>query len=76
VGRRERMKRGSGMDVREERSKGIEIRISDVFDIIKPTTPFKFAKHEGRRKRNWSDSSDNSLAKPMIHGGRARTRDE
>ena len=35
------MKRGSGMEDREERSKGIEILIVDDFDIIKPTAPFK-----------------------------------
>ena len=52
VGRRERMKRGRGMEDREERSKGIEIRIADAFAIIKPTAPFKLAKHEARRKRN------------------------
>ena len=63
VGRHERMKSGRGMKDREERSKGIEIRIEDVFAIIKPTAPFKLAKHEARRKRNWSDSSGNSLAK-------------
>ena len=51
------------MEDREERSKGIEIRISDAFAIIKPTVPFKLAKHEDRRRRNWSDSSVNSLAK-------------
>ena len=34
------------MEDREERSKGIEIRIADAFAIIKPTAPFKFAKHE------------------------------
>jgi hypothetical protein len=51
------------MQGREERSKGIEIRIADAFAIIKPTAPFKLAKHEARRKRNWSDSSGNSLAK-------------
>jgi hypothetical protein len=55
------MKRVIGMEGREERSKGIEIRIADDFTIIKPTAPFKLAKHEARRKRNWSDSSDNSL---------------
>jgi hypothetical protein len=63
VGRHERMKHGSGTKDREERSKGIEIRIADVFTIIKPTAPLKFAKHEARRKRNWSDSSVNALAK-------------
>jgi hypothetical protein len=46
VGRRERMKCGIGMKDREERSKGIEIHISDAFDIIKPTAPFKLTKHE------------------------------
>ncbi len=40
-----------------------EENVRDAFDIIKPTTPFKLAKHEARRKWNWSDSSDNSLVK-------------
>ena len=57
------MKRGNGMKDRDERSRGIEIRITDAFVIIKPTEPFKLAKHEARRKRNWSDSSDNSFDK-------------
>ena len=52
MGRRERMKRGSGMEGREERSKGIEIHIVDTFAIIKPTEPFKLVKHEDRRNRN------------------------
>ena len=51
------------MEDREEMSKGIEIRIADAFAIIKPTAPFKLAKHEARRKRNWSDSSGNSCSK-------------
>ena len=63
VGRRERMKRGNGMKDRDERSRGIEIRTADAFDMIKPTTPFKLAKHDALRKRNWSDSSGNSLTK-------------
>jgi hypothetical protein len=46
VGRRERMNRGRGTQGREERSKGIEIRIADAFAIIKPTAPFKLAVHE------------------------------
>ena len=57
MGRRERMNDGIGMKVREERSKGIEILKTDDFVIIKPTSPFKLAKHDARRKRNWSDSS-------------------
>ena len=44
------------MKDRAERSRVIEIRIADAFAIIKPTAPFKLAKHEGLRKRNWSDS--------------------
>ena len=36
VGRHERMKRGSGMKDRDERSRGIEIHIVDVVVIIKP----------------------------------------
>jgi hypothetical protein len=44
------MKRGIGMKGREERSRGIEIHITDPFVIIKPTAPFKLAKHESRRK--------------------------
>jgi hypothetical protein len=50
--RRERMKRGRGMNVRDERSRGIEILLVDSFTMIKPTAPFKLAKHTGRRKRN------------------------
>ena len=44
VGRHERMNRGSGIEGREERSKGIEIRIADAFAIIKPNAPFKLRK--------------------------------
>ena len=36
----------------DERSRGIEIRTVDVFDMIKPRTPFKLAKHTDLRKRN------------------------
>ena len=51
------------MEDREERSKGIEIRISDSFSIIKPTAPFKFAKHESflfilRGKARVKDNTD------------------
>ena len=63
VGRHERIKHGRGTQDRDERSNGIEIRIADAFAIIKPTAPLRLAKHEARRKRNWSDSSGNSLAK-------------
>ncbi len=53
------------MKDRDERSRGIVTRIADVLDIIKPTTNFRLGKHEveSLRKRNWSDSSGNSLDK-------------
>ena len=44
------MKRGSGMEGREERSKGIEIRIADAFAIIKPTAPFKLIFFLGKKE--------------------------
>ena len=72
----ERMKRGRGMEDRDERSRGIEIHIPDVFAIIKPTTSFKLASHKARRKRNWSDSSGNSFARVMSHGECVETRNE
>ncbi len=46
VGRHQRIKRGRGTQDRDERSNGIEIRIADVFVIIKPTAPLRLAKHE------------------------------
>ncbi len=63
VGRHERMKRGSGMKGRDERSRGIEIRIADAFAIIIPTGPFKLEKQEARRKS-------------MSHGECVETRSE
>ena len=54
------------MKDRDERSRGIVTHISDVFAIIKPTAPFRSAKHETLRKRNWSDSSWNSLVKTDV----------
>ena len=47
VGRLERINRGRGMKDRDERSRGIEIRMTDVFVIIKPTSPFRLVKHTG-----------------------------
>ncbi len=51
------------MKDRDERSRGIVTVITDDFDIIKPTAPFRLGKREALRKRNRSDSSGNSLAK-------------
>ena len=39
VERRERMKRGSGMKDRDERSRGMEIHISEALTKIKPIEP-------------------------------------
>ena len=44
MGYRERMKRDSGIKDRDERSRGIEILVSDVFVKIKPTEPFRLGK--------------------------------
>jgi len=52
VGYREQMKRDSGIKDRDDRSRGIEILIPDVFDKIKPTDPLKLGKQTGRRNRN------------------------
>ena len=60
------MKRGNSMKDRDERSRGIATRIADAFVIIKPTTPFRLAKHEALRKRNCSDSSGNSPVKTDV----------
>ena len=44
MGRRERMKRGSGIQGRGERSRGIGIRVEDGFHRNQTKTPFKLAK--------------------------------
>ena len=44
---------------RDERSRGVEILISDTFVKIKPSEPFRLPKQSGRRNRDWSDSFGN-----------------
>ena len=47
MGRLDRMKRGSGIKGRDDRSSGIEIRMADAFAKINPTEPlFIFSFHE------------------------------
>ena len=70
MGRRERMKRRNGMKDREERSKGIEIRISDDFAIIKPTVPFKLE----ARRIVYYESINRELNKILIFDSRCDTR--
>ena len=43
-GRLERMKHGSGIKGRDDRSSGIEIPMSDVFVKINPTYPLRLVK--------------------------------
>ncbi len=44
MGHLERMKRGSGIKDRDDRSSGIEILMTDVFDKINPTDLLRLAK--------------------------------
>jgi hypothetical protein len=46
VGCRERMKQVSGIKDRDERSRGVEILMTDVFTKIKPTEPFRLGKQQ------------------------------
>ena len=63
VTRLDRMKRGSGIKDRDDRSSGIEIRIADALAKINPTDPLILAKEAPRRNLNRSDSSGISLAR-------------
>ncbi len=61
--RLDRMKRGSGIKGRDDRSSGIEIRMTEALAKINPTDPVILTKKAARRNRNCSDSSGNSLAR-------------
>ena len=50
--RREGMKRGRGMKVRVDKSRGMETSIAEALAEIKPTGPLRLAKQAVRRKRN------------------------
>ncbi len=47
-----RMKHGSGIKDRDDKSRGIEILMVDDFAKINPTDPLRLAKQAERRKRN------------------------
>ncbi len=64
--RLDRMKRGSGIKDRDDRSSGIEIRIADAFAKINPTDPLILAKQATRRNLNCSDSSGISLDRAEV----------
>ena len=57
------MKHGSGIKDRDDRSIGIEIRITEALAKINPTDPLILAKQASRRNLNCSDSSGNSLTR-------------
>ncbi len=61
--RLDRMKHGSGIKDRDDRSSGIEIRIAEALAKINPTDPLILANQSDRRNLNCSDSSGNSLAR-------------
>ena len=42
MGRLERMKHGNGIKVRDDRSRGIEILMTDDFTKVNPTEPLRF----------------------------------
>ena len=59
VTRLDRMKRGSGIKVRDDKSSGIEIRISETLVKINPTDPLILTKQAARTSRvycNWHES--------------------
>ncbi len=62
-GRLGRMKRDSSIKDRYDKSRGIEILMSEAFAKINPTDPLILAQQVARRKRNWSDSSGISLGR-------------
>ncbi len=63
--RLDRMKRGSGIKGRDDRSIGIEIRIGDTLTKINPTDPLILVKQAVRRNLNCSDSK-NFLTKTEV----------
>jgi F0F1-type ATP synthase epsilon subunit len=63
VTRLDRLKHGSGIKDRDDRSSGIEILIAEGLAKINPTDPLILAKQAVRRNRNCSDSSGNSLTR-------------
>ena len=52
VARLERMKRGNGIKDRDDKSSGIEIRMTDALAKINPTDPLILPKQAARRNLN------------------------
>ncbi len=57
------MKHGNGIKGREDKSSGIEIRMTDALAKINPTDPLILVNQAVRRNLNCSDSSGISLAR-------------
>jgi hypothetical protein len=64
VGLLEWMKHGRGIKGRNDKSRGMEILMTEAFAKINPTDPLILAKQAEREKRNWPDSSGITLARP------------
>ncbi len=60
------MKRGNGINGRDDKSSGMEILMSEAFAKINPTYPLMLVKATGRRKRNGPDSSGTSLVRTDV----------
>ena len=54
------------MQVRGERSKGIEVHIADAFTIIKPTTPFEVVFIFSRIKKGEDQGKEKCHTKSMM----------
>jgi hypothetical protein len=63
VTRLDRMKRGSGIKDRDDRSIGVEIRIAETLAKINTTDPLILVKEAARRNLNCSESSGISLVR-------------
>ena len=61
--RLDRMKRGSGIKDRDDKSNGIEIRMADALTKINPTGSLILGKEAVRINLNCSDSSGISLSR-------------
>jgi hypothetical protein len=60
------MKHDSGIKDRDDKSRGIEIHMTDDLTKINPTDPLILAKQAERRNLNCSDSSGISLARAEV----------
>jgi hypothetical protein len=57
------MKHGSGINDRDDRSSGIEIRMTDALAKINPTDPLILGRQTAGRNLNYSDSCGRSLTR-------------